>query len=120
MMQWLRFGISAACMVIGLFVFCCGVFGIYRFRFVLNRMHAAAVLDTMGLFFVLMSLAVARGFDGITLKGFLILVFLWTTGPISSHLIAKMEFLTDRHLDEELGCDLSDVKGNDNDDSGDL
>jgi len=118
-MEWVRFGISAACMLIGLFVFVTGTFGIYKFRFVLNRMHSAAILDTMGLFFVIVSLAVARGLDLTTVKMFLVVVFLWLTSPLSSHLIAKMEYFTDKNLDSEIENNLRDVKGED-DGSADL
>jgi len=115
MLEWLRFGVSALFMLIGLCVYVIGVFGIFKFRFILNRMHSAAILDTMGLFFILLSLAVAKGFCAITIKGFLILLFLWLTGPVSSHLIAKMEFFTDKNLDKEINNSLKDVKGDNED-----
>ena len=41
--------IAAICIVIGLFVFLCSILGIYRFKYALNRMHAAALGDTMGI-----------------------------------------------------------------------
>ena len=43
--------IAAICIFIGLFVFLCSILGIYRFKYAMNRMHAAALGDTMGIFF---------------------------------------------------------------------
>ena len=50
--------IAAICIFIGLFVFFCSILGIYRFKYALNRMHAAALGDTMGIFFVVLGLLI--------------------------------------------------------------
>jgi len=120
MTEWLRFGLCAACTLIGLLVFITGVLGIYRFRFVLNRMHSAALIDTMGLFFIVLGLAVKRGFDMVTVKLLIVVAVLWLTSPLASHLLAKMEFFTDRTLEKEIQNPLKDVKGEGEDGSDDL
>ena len=53
-MDWelVRFIVSALLIVIGLFITITGVFGFYKFKFILNRMHSAAIIDTLGLFFI--------------------------------------------------------------------
>ena len=56
--------IAAICIVIGLFVFFCSILGIYRFKYAMNRMHAAALGDTMGIFFVVLGLVV-RSLPGV-------------------------------------------------------
>ena len=50
--------IAAICIIIGLFVFLCGTFGVFRLKYVLNKMHAAALGDTMGLFFIVLGLII--------------------------------------------------------------
>ena len=45
-----------ACFLFGLFVFFSAVLGLFRFDYVLNRMHAAAVGDSLGIFCVLIGL----------------------------------------------------------------
>ena len=50
--------IAAICIFIGLFVFLCSILGIYRFKYAMNRMHAAALGDTMGIFFVVLGLLI--------------------------------------------------------------
>lgn len=115
-MEWVRFAFSAFCIILGLIVFVFGVFGAYRFKFVLNRMHSAAMLDTMGLFFLCLGAAIARGFDSTSVKILSVCFFLWITSPICSHLIAKLEYITDQNLNDEIENDLSETKEGEDDD----
>ena len=41
--EWGRFLIGAACLLFGLGIFAIEMAGVFRFRYVLNRMHAAAM-----------------------------------------------------------------------------
>ena len=50
-----------ACFLFGLFVFFSAVLGLFRFDYVLNRMHAAAVGDSLGIFCVLIGLMLLHG-----------------------------------------------------------
>ena len=47
----------------GLFVFFSAVLGLFRFDYVLNRMHAAAVGDSLGIFCVLIGLMLLHGWS---------------------------------------------------------
>ena len=58
-----RFVICAASIAIGLFFEISAVIGVYRFDTALRRMHAAALGDTMGLFFILLGVMVAGGLN---------------------------------------------------------
>lgn len=87
-------GIGLAFLLFGLFVFFTAVLGLYRFNYVLNRMHAAAVGDALGIFCILIGLIFLHGITLPAFKTLLILVFLWMTSPVASHLIAEMEVAT--------------------------
>jgi len=87
-------GIGLAFLLFGLFVFFTAVLGLYRFNYVLNRMHAAAVGDALGIFCILIGLIFLHGITLPAFKTLLILVFLWLTSPVASHLIAEMEVAT--------------------------
>ena len=91
MLDWFRFVLTAVLMLAGLFVLLVGVVSQYRFRYVLNRMHAAAMGDTMGLLFCLLSLTVSAPDVWMVLKLLLIILFLWLASPVGSHLIARLE-----------------------------
>lgn len=94
--------IAAAVLIIfGLFVFIVSTIGIFRFKYVLNRMHVAAQGDTLGALSILTGLILLCGFSFHSLKMLLIIIFLWLASPVASHIIAKTETMTCRHLDKE-------------------
>lgn len=93
--EWIRFLAGAAFLVFGLGIFAIEMIGVFRFRYVLNRMHSAAMGDTLGIGFSLVGLMIMSGWNFTTLKLFLVIVFLWFSSPVSSHLIARLEVTTD-------------------------
>ena len=100
-MDWIIFGISNAFIAVGLFIACSAVLGLYRFNFVVNRMHAAAMIDSFALLLAMIGVAVAYGFSFATVKVVLIVLLIWVASPVSGHLIARLEVTTDKHLSEE-------------------
>ncbi len=109
-MEWVKFGFSALFIILGVIVFAIGTIGVYKFKFVLNRMHVASLLDTMGLFFIVLGCAIGRHFDAASIKMLLVFGILWLTSPISSHFIAKLECLTDERLSEKVKNDYEESK----------
>lgn len=92
--EWIRFFLGAAFLLFGLGIFAIEMIGVFRFRYVLNRMHAAAMGDTLGIGFSIVGLMIMSGWNFTTLKLFLVIVFLWFSSPVSSHLIARLEVST--------------------------
>jgi len=82
----------------GLFVLGVATLGVFRFDYVLNRIHVAAKCDTLGAVLFLSGLAVWVGFNLTALKLILIIVFLWLSNPVAAHLIARTEFRTNPDL----------------------
>ncbi|MBE5801997.1 MAG: monovalent cation/H(+) antiporter subunit G [Clostridiales bacterium] len=101
MLEWIRFGLSAVLMLGGLFFLLSGVVGQYRFHYVLNRMHAASMGDSLGLGLVLLSLCVSADSGWLIVKYLLVILFVWVTSPTAGHLIGRLEIATDeQHKDE--------------------
>ncbi len=94
-LEWIRFLAGAFLLLFGLLIFFIEMVGVFRFKYVLNRMHAAAMGDTLGIGFSLLGLILMSGFTFTSLKLFLVVVFLWFSSPASSHLIARLEVATD-------------------------
>ena len=90
-----RFAVGALLMAGGIAVIVISILGFYRFRFVLNRMHCAAIIDTLGSFLILASLMVFAGAPVYLFKLLGVLAFLWIGSPVSSHLVCRTELLTD-------------------------
>ena len=103
-LEWVRFLLGTGLLLAGLATFLLQIFGVYKFRYVLNRMHAAAMGDTLGIGASLTGLILLCGFNFTSLKMALIIVFLWLASPVSSHLISRLEVVTNEHLAEN--CEL--------------
>ena len=96
--EWIRFALTAVLLIWSLVSFTAAVIGAYRFGFVLNRMHAAGIGDTLGLFGVVAALVVSGGLNMDSLKLILIIVFLWFTSPVTSHFLSQIEYYTNPNL----------------------
>lgn len=101
-LNMIRLIIGILAIGMGTIVFCLELFGVYRFRFILNRMHFAGTGDTMGLAFIMIGAAIVNGFDWGSLKFLLVLVFFWFASPVSSHLIARLVLDTTEDLDKHV------------------
>jgi multicomponent Na+:H+ antiporter subunit G len=93
--EWIRFLAGGLLLLLGLVIFLIEMIGVFRFHYVLNRMHAAAMGDTLGIGCCLLGLIVMKGFCFTSLKLLLVIAFLWFSSPVSSHLIARLEITTD-------------------------
>lgn len=76
----------------GAFFFFVGTTGLIRMPDVFCRMHATTKCDTLGAGLILVGLMVFNGLSMISLKLFLILIFIWLTNPTAAHIIAKAEY----------------------------
>lgn len=115
--QWIRFVVSAGFLLVGLVFMILAVFGVNRFHRALNRMHAAAMGDTLGILFVFLGLMLMRGFSMDSLKLFLVILLFWLAGPVSGHMISRLEAMTDENLGEILVIDKGKVTEEEKDES---
>ena len=110
-LEWIRFAAGVGLLLMGLGIFMLQIFGVFKFQYVLNRMHAAAMGDTLGIGVSMSGLILLSGLNYTSLKMALIIVFLWLASPVSSHLISRLEVVTNEHLAEE--CQLPEDKWED-------
>lgn len=103
-LEWLRFLLGAAFLLGGLIVFGIELYGVFHYKYVLNRMHAAAMGDTLGILLCMAGLIIMCGFHFTSLKMFLVIVFLWSASPVASHMIARFEVSTNENIKND--CDL--------------
>lgn len=104
--EWAKFVIGTGFLLLGLVLFIIQIYGVFHLRYVLNRMHSAAMGDTLGISSSLIGLMIINGINFTTLKFALVIAFLWCASPVSSHLIARLEVTTNeepgRYTEEEL------------------
>ena len=103
-MEWVRFIFVALLFISALVLAVIAVFGTYKFKFVLNRMHAAAMCDTLVLMLALLGVCIYYGFSLPTAKLVFVIALLWFASPVASHLIARLEVTTNQNLKNE--CEM--------------
>lgn len=103
----IRLTLAALLIVSGLVVFWTATIGLFRFSTTLNRLHAAALCDTLGALLCMSGLALLAGTVALSLKIMLVVVLLWLCAPVSSHLIARAEVALCPDLTQI--CDMLDV-----------
>lgn len=96
--------LSVALILGGAAIMLIGTIGVFRFHYVLSRMHAAAMNDTLGLLFILLGLSVRNGFTFASAKLFLVVAFLWLASPVCSHLVGHLEVSTNEDVGKE--CEI--------------
>ena len=100
--ETLRFILCALLMLLGLIFEISAVVGVFRFKYSLSRIHAAALLDTVGILLTLAGVIIATGWSLTSLKILVVIAFLWLTSPVSSHLIGRMEITINDELDKSM------------------
>ena len=113
-MEVLRFILGVAFIFMGLLVFVIQLIGVFKFKYILNRMHAAGMGDTMGLSLCLIGTMFLFGWCFTSFKIAMIAAFLWLASPVSSHLISRLEVTTNEDLEEY--CRIEKKKGGDTND----
>ena len=93
-LAWIRFGLSAFCLLCAMICFTAAVLGANRFGFIMNRLHAGGIGDTLGLFLVALSIILSSGLRMPEIKLIMILIFMCFTAPASSHFLIQVEYFT--------------------------
>ena len=89
-MSTFRVILAIVLLSVGMLFILLSVIGVFRMKFVMNRMHAAALGDTCGLLFMMLGLITISGFTFTSLKLLGVLILFWLTSPVSGHLLSNM------------------------------
>lgn len=98
--EWIQFYLVAVFLCLGLIGFICAALGVYRFGFVMNRIHASGIGDSLGILCIVCAMILYFGFAFETIKIVFILIFLWLSSPVSAHFLSQIEYYTNSHLYE--------------------
>lgn len=99
-MEMVKFIISLIFLVFGMFVFVSATLGVNRFDKALNRIHAAALGDTLGILFVVIGLLIWKGLTWASGKMLIIVLFFWLASPVCSHVLGLLELETNEEVQE--------------------
>ncbi len=81
--------LSLISLVSGSIVLLIGTIGILRMPDFYTRLHAASVIDTLGVMLIILGLLLQAGPSLIGIKLILVLVVLLVTSPVAAHALAK-------------------------------
>lgn len=84
--------LTIVCIALGELFVLISLVGVFRFDYVLNRMHATTIADTMGTLMILLGVILHFGLSWVSAKLVLVLIFQWLTAPVSGHLVARMVY----------------------------
>ena len=89
---------AAVLIALGVLVMAIATFGVFRIRYVLNRMHASAMIDSLGTLFIAAGLGILYGFSMPTLKLLVIVALFWCASPVCAHILIDLETDTNEAL----------------------
>ena len=84
--------IGAALLFIGVLVLLLASAGLFIFRDAMSRQHAATKAGSLGIVFIMAGTAVIGGDWSWTWRALLIIVSVWATLPVASHVLARAAF----------------------------
>lgn len=99
--------------IVGILTFFLEIIGVTKYKYLLNRMHAAGMGDTFGIFCCLFGLVFLSGVNFTSAKLLLVVIFLWFASPTASHLISRLEAATNEELRRhvEIQVDSKELEG---------
>ena len=100
--EWIRFGLTALCVLAGCFALLTAMVGLFRFDFTLNRLHAASIADTLGLSLLVLAVMLAVGLRPVLWKLLLVVILQWCTSPLSGHMLAQFEYRVNQNLEQPM------------------
>ncbi len=84
--------VSWACLLGGSFFVLVSSLAVLRLPDYFSRIHGAGITDTLGGGLILLGLACQAGLSLVSVKLFLVLVFMMLTGPVTVHALAKTAY----------------------------
>ena len=106
-MELLRLLLGTIFIALGIFIFIIATLGLFRFHYVLNRVHVAAKCDSLAVLLVCVGLMFFAASPGPILKLALVVCFVWLANPVASHLICKVEVENNENLKDE--CEVEEL-----------
>lgn len=97
--------LTALCLWIGSLLMLLAAIGLLRFPDLFTRMHAATKVGTVGIIFMVLSVAVFFGDFGLTVRAFLVIAFFFLTAPIAAQIIGRSAYIIGVPFWEKTVCD---------------
>lgn len=93
--------LSDILLVISWFIVGFGLLGVYRFKNLYSRLLTSSKIDSAAVLLIIVALIIRTGFNYMSLKMVIIMIFVAFTSPITNHLIVYSAFRNGLPLKEE-------------------
>jgi multicomponent Na+:H+ antiporter subunit G len=103
--------ISAFFLIAGSFFIFVAALGVFRFPDLYTRMHAASKSISLGIGCLLVAVVITFASTLITLKAVAVVLFIFMTMPIASHMISRVAYLRKVKVWEKTWVDEYQEKG---------
>jgi multicomponent Na+:H+ antiporter subunit G len=90
----IRMIITGILLALGCFFIVISSIGIVRFPDFYSRIHPAGKTDTLGQMLILLGLMVYEGLSLVSLKLFIIIIFIFIANPTATHALAKAAYVS--------------------------
>lgn len=98
----IRFIIAAVLIMIGILIMVIQTFGVFKLSYALNRMHAAAMGDSLGIMMIVLGMMVIYGISFASLKLLTVLVVFWFASPVWQPFTGQaLEVSTNEQIEDE-------------------
>ena len=87
-------GISLILLLLGSLFMLLAAIGMVRMPDVLTRMHSSTKSSTLGVGLIMLGVALAFSDFAIAVRALAIVIFMFTTTPVSAHMIARAAYLS--------------------------
>jgi multicomponent Na+:H+ antiporter subunit G len=84
--------VEVAAVIVGVFFMFVSALGVYRLPDFYTRVHAPTKAATLGLFCLLVAIALDLGEKTVVTKAVLALLFIGATAPVGAHLLARAAY----------------------------
>ena len=101
---------GSAIVLLGAIFMVIGALGVVRMPDVFTRLHAASVSDTFGVGLILIGLILVGGLTLVSVKLAFLLAFLFLTGPVATHAVARAALDSGVKARDEKGALLKEPK----------
>ena len=83
--------VASIFLLLGIFVFLTEVVGLFKFDYIMLRIHSVGIGDTLGIASVAIAAAILIGTPSAILKLLLVVAFMMISSPVVTHLLSNME-----------------------------
>jgi len=100
--------ISKIIISIGIVFIILGIIGIFRFKNFYTRILVNPLIDTVGVFTIIIGLAVKHGLSFFSLKLLLLIILLIIINPLVAHIVARSAWISGYEIQDKFAKDNGD------------